>query len=294
MEAYSARWSAGRAVAYTDVLAGLLRGRLWGETDGSWPRRKVLCLGGGGGAEVVALAGLASWLKSRGGVDEGEFRELGLDITVIDTAAWDSCIQKLVDTMVTPPPVSAYASASVKASNRALIDPGALSCKFLRRDIIADVGGAEMRELCEGVGLVTMMFTLNELYTTSVAKTTRFLLELTGMVGKGCLLLVLDSPGSYSTVRLKEGRETQGSSREGNKGDGKVGERAGKKYPMHWLLDHTLLDVGCDGEREKEGKGKKWENLYEEDSRWFRLKDELRYPIKLEDMRMQVHLYRRI
>jgi 25S rRNA (uracil2843-N3)-methyltransferase len=85
-------------------------------------------------------------------------------------------------------------------------------------------------------------------------------------VPAGTLLLVVDSPGSYSTVSLNG---------------------AEKKYPMQWLLDHTLLDEGPKGDTAA------WSKLTEDESKWFRLDTRLRYPIELEDMRFQLHLYRR-
>lgn len=133
------------------------------------------------------------------------------------------------------------------------------------------------------------MFTLNELYTTSLALTQAFLLNLTECVGRGALLLVVDSPGSYSSVLLG-GRE--------------------KRYPMQWLVDHVLLGgweetsgqagkEGRDGEEGREGKKGRseskplWTKLREEESRWFRLSGKCEYPIELENMRFQLHVYRR-
>jgi len=84
------------------------------------------------------------------------------------------------------------------------------------------------------------------------------------------MLLVVDSPGSYSETSI--GKES-------------------KRYPMQWLLNHTLLETS----KERGGKGDvKWEKLVSDESRWFRLADDLKYPISLENMRYQVHLYRRL
>ncbi|KAL9001813.1 MAG: hypothetical protein Q9188_005227, partial [Gyalolechia gomerana] len=89
-------------------------------------------------------------------------------------------------------------------------------------------------------------------------------------------------PGSYSTVGVN-GTGTDGE------GKGNGNGKGGKKYPMQWLLDHTLLEA-VNGVGNKDGK---WEKVHGEESRWFRLGEELRYPISLEDLRMQVHVYRR-
>jgi 25S rRNA (uracil2843-N3)-methyltransferase len=70
---------------------------------------------------------------------------------------------------------------------------------------------------------------------------------------------------------------------------------AEKKYPMQWLLDHTLLKQ-ANGNLNERGKEEivRWEKVKEDDSRWYRLDERLRYPIELENMRMQVHLYRKL
>ena len=118
------------------------------------------------------------------------------------------------------------------------------------------------------------MFTLNELFSTSMPKTTGFLLKMTEILPAGAVFLVVDSPGSYSTLKL---------------GKGPDGEPQERNYPMKFLLDHTLLSVA---------KGK-WECVYTQDSRWWRRDAvRLRYEVGegagLEDMRFQMHVYRRL
>ncbi|PWY94786.1 hypothetical protein BO94DRAFT_531720 [Aspergillus sclerotioniger CBS 115572] len=108
-----------------------------------------------------------------------------------------------------------------------------------------------------------------------MAKATGFLLRLTDMLRPGTVLLVVDSPGSYSTLKL------------GKSGEGE--EVRERQYPMKFLLDHTLLSVA-------EGK---WERVLSQDSRWWRRDAaRLRYEVGegagLEDMRYQVHVYRRL
>ncbi|KAL3953187.1 hypothetical protein ACCO45_013130 [Purpureocillium lilacinum] len=114
--------------------------------------------------------------------------------------------------------------------------------------------------------VVTLMFTLNELYTDGgIGRTTKFLRLLGEVLPEGSLLLVVDSPGSYSEAAV-----------------GKEDKK--KKYPMQWLLNHTLLGT--------ETVGYTWEGIESEDSIWFRLPEGLDYPIPLENMRYQMHLYR--
>jgi len=72
---------------------------------------------------------------------------------------------------------------------------------------------------------------------------------------------------SYSEVQLGQGADSKT-----------------KQYPMKWLLDHTLQQVAQS----------KWKKHVADDSRWFRLDPSLKYPIDLENMRYQIHLYQRV
>jgi 25S rRNA (uracil2843-N3)-methyltransferase len=119
--------------------------------------------------------------------------------------------------------------------------------------------------------LITLLFTLNELYTSSITQTTAFLLKLTAATVQGTVLLVVDSPGSYSEATVGKDK---------------------KKYPMQWLMDRTLL--GDQGAAREERDAPKWEKVMGDESRWFRMPEKLKYPISLENMRYQIHLFRRL
>ncbi|EMD88080.1 hypothetical protein COCHEDRAFT_1111099 [Bipolaris maydis C5] len=270
LEMYAARWSPSRALGYLDLFWDLRRelGFDLEETipdaDGSdhVKSRKVVCLGGGAGAEIVALGGLQKLLVSKmverkEGEDEKAMNAGKMEVTAIDIADWNVVVDNLAKHLTTAPTLSKYASAAAKAANDVL-----------------KASASEMTSQLADANLVTMLFTLNELYSTSLPLTQKFLLQLTSVMKPGSLLLVVDSPGSYSTVTLNG---------------------AEKKYPMQWLLDHTLLDQASSNKHER-GKDEiaSWEKVKEDDSRWFRLDDRLSYPIELENMRMQMHLYRRL
>ena len=258
LAAYTLRWSATRALAYASIFVTFA-------TELGWPceaiqtgeegifNSRILCIGGGAGAEALALAAI---IKDR--------KLPGLQMEALDVADWSDCLQALRTSLTTPPPVFKFASESVRAANRSFLEPEQLVVSFKCKDILTQTQG-QLKELMTGTKLVTLMFTLNELFTTSIPRTTAFLLALTDAFEPGACLLVVDSPGSYSEVKL-----------------GKDGEA--KKYPMKWLLDHTLLESAGEG---------KWEKKVGEDSKWFRLDSKLKYPIDLEDMRYQVHIYER-
>lgn len=310
LEAYAFRWSPSRALGYTNVLWDLrvhFKGtglcgseRIENSADGEADEEyHVACLGGGA-AEVVAIGGFLNHLRksqSRGtqGKDENVKDEQVKDeqplekelealtvsneppservnVLLIDSADWDEVAHKLSEGLITPPPLSKYANAAARAANTSLLPAGSLKTTFHQADLLDLEKGLLTAMLGQRPLLVTLLFTLNELYTASISKTTAFLLKLTEVVQKGTMLLVVDSPGSYSEATL--GKES-------------------KKYPMQWLMDMTLTGNGKQ-ERGKEEEEVKWEKLVSDESRWFRLQESLKYPIPLENMRCQVHLFRRL
>lgn len=267
LRVYASRWSPSRALGYIEILSDI-QGEVLGpasDVDGeaAGAPLNVACIGGGAGAEVVALAG---WMRIAN-VDSGRLR--GVDATFLDIAAWDNIVNHLHRAIVEPPELSKYASAAAKEANAALLQPDGYHADFKQVDAL-NAAQEQIRTIFASVDLVTLMFTLNELYSTSVAKTQQLLSKLTSTLHPGAHLLVVDSPGSYSTVSING---------------------AEKKYPMQWLLDHTLIGSGKQGEAVREPE---WQKLLTDNSRWFRMPEGLKYPIELENMRCQIHLYRKL
>lgn len=319
LEAYSIRWSPSRTLCYQFVLVDVLKHLTkvilpckitQSESDieqaaSDKSTLRIACFGGGA-AEVTAFGGFLrslqdslAWsgeedvLTASEGLDklsiQGEgpendpnqqsssedvlssFDRLpGIDLCLVDTAQWQGVVHKLHESLTNPPPLSKYASSSAKEANEALTANTNFKVTFRQEDVL-EMSDSKLVEIVSGQPmLLTLLFTLNELYTSSIGKTTAFLLNLTAAVKSGSLLLVVDSPGSYSETT--------------------VGTEA-KKYPMHWLLDHTLLET----QKSRGGESASdWVKLVSEDSKWFRIPESLRYPIPLENMRYQMYLYRRV
>ncbi|KAL1798057.1 hypothetical protein ACET3X_004663 [Alternaria dauci] len=283
LEVYAARWSPSRALGYLDLIwewrenlwADLERGEE--EEDASkegtkLKSRKVVCLGGGAGAEIVALGGMQKLMTSMDSEEgESEVARSHIEVAAIDVADWSVVVENLATQLTTAPTLSKYASAAAKAANVAPLEPHDISVQFKQQDVL-QASSEELSAQLADANLVTLLFTLNELYSTSMPLTQKFLLLLTSILQPGALLLVVDSPGSYSSVTLNG---------------------AEKKYPMQWLLDHTLLEQATENRGSKD-EIVRWEKIKEDGSRWYRLDERLRYPIELENMRMQVHLYRKV
>lgn len=316
-EAYAMRWSPSRALAYMQIFTHLipLTRRLVSDCgpgqgaidqpqdalanahnlaeDAEEPRGKnnrIVCIGAGAGAEIVALGGYLRLLSNGPDFesqkvikqDKGQDRSISLqrvEITAVDVADWGSVVDRLQSNLTVAPPLSQYASDEAKAANTALIGTSAMVLNFVKQDVLT-MPMDQMPAIFADALLVTLMFTLNELYTSSMSATTNLLLALTMLLPTGALLLVVDSPGSYSTVSVGNASEADG--------------RPTKNYPMQWLLDHTLLESAAIGSSKNASAEHQWEKVESQDSEWFRLPSELRYPIALEDMRYQMHLYRRL
>ncbi|KAI2625922.1 hypothetical protein GGR54DRAFT_522932 [Hypoxylon sp. NC1633] len=293
LEVYAARYSPSRALCYSRILgqiAGYLEPLLLAAVDESevvedeiehgrvsptvdlqddkqLQKTQPTCPGactlkvlaiGGGAAEIVAFG---NYLRGAGKAAAG-------DLTLLDVGPWGEVVQKLQVGLTTAPPLSRYASAAAKAASAALVEPAErLTSAFVQQDVLSLDRDGLSRLLGEAPLLVTMLFTLNELYTSGgIGKTTAFLRNLSTTIPNSSILLVVDSSGSYSEAAVGKGA---------------------KKYPMQWLLDHTLLQAD---KLPADGCG--WEKLESHDSVWYRLPEGLQYPIDLQDLRYQMHLYR--
>jgi 25S rRNA (uracil2843-N3)-methyltransferase len=291
LTAYSVRWSPSRSLCYLSILASIQEhltelvpldtGTQESLASSSAQKSglKIVCLGGGA-AEVVAFGGFLKLFLDTINADQAVAEALDksslsanspiFDLHLVDTALWGDVVQTLRSGLTTPPPLSKYASPAAKEANKALLPTGSITTTF-RANNILNLSQDEANDLVgRGPTLLTLFFTLNELYAASIGKTTALLLSLTLATKPGTLLLVVDSPGSYSETT--------------------VGNDA-KKYPIQWLLDHALLETQKSRGEESPAS---WTKLLSDDSRWFRLPDGLRYPIPLENMRYQIGLYERL
>ncbi|KAF2725782.1 hypothetical protein K431DRAFT_290291 [Polychaeton citri CBS 116435] len=273
LKVYASRWSPSRTLGYMQIFEDIkshLTDAVQVDDEAlreGESRSKVLFFGGAS-AEIVAFAG---WLKHNQINKEVAQHWKSGEAVLVDVADWKPVVDALHHSIINPPPISKYASATAKEANTSLLAPETFSASFLQHDVL-DLDDASIRGMVGGVDLVTLLFTLNELYSCSIAKTQRLMSQFTACCRTGTLLLVVDSPGSYSTVSING---------------------AEKKYPMHWLLDHTLVGPG-QTQQEPDTSSVKWNKVVTADSKWFRLPSGLEYPIKLEDMRYQIHLYRRM
>ncbi|KAH7407486.1 hypothetical protein BKA64DRAFT_419139 [Cadophora sp. MPI-SDFR-AT-0126] len=307
LEAYAVRWSPSRVLCYQSILVDLLQylseifPACQSEKGTGVSSLRAIAFGGGA-AEVVAFGAFLRYVHNTALPQTTHRADLnldgltitdavsrlssskngsssvspGIDLVLVDSADWKDVSQKLSRGLTTTPILSKYANAAARDANTPLLDIASLKSTFVMENALE----LDRQRLLDLVGeekaLITLLFTLNELYTASISNTTKFLLNMTSVVKPGTLLLVVDSPGSYSETAV------------GPAGD----KEAPKKYPMKWLLEHALL--ATETPRGQESLISLWEKVASDDSRWFRIHESLRYPIPIENMRYQLHLYRRI
>ncbi|KAL4779458.1 hypothetical protein BJX76DRAFT_340660 [Aspergillus varians] len=331
LRAYALRWSATRALGYAGLFKSLLKILVEDDVDDSSENSvshptHVVCIGGGAGAEIVAIAaawrdlidesiipgpqkGLSDALATASLDDSHDIRgdestsdspnqqkadqqselPLGkasssnLSITTVDIGDWATVVDRLSSTVLssTVPGSKSHPAPLLPFHQQHTNADGPFNVDFKRLDVLS-LSDSDLASLyrtthsspSHTTTMVTLMFTLNELFSTSMPKATAFLLRTTDLLKPGTILLVVDSPGSYSTLKLGKGGSTGAQERQ---------------YPMKFLLNHALLSVA---------KGR-WEMVFSQDSRWWR-RDAARlwYDVGegagLEDMRFQIHVYRRV
>ncbi|CAR28392.1 hypothetical protein ZYGR_0S00200 [Zygosaccharomyces rouxii] len=178
--AYCCRWSPARAVAYTSLFAQLepinqvVRCQLQGGDQ------RVLCVGGGAGGELVALASLFTPSRHvRTPSNEG------LQIHLVDIYDWTNVVSRLQD----------------QINTNWLYNGQSRFCnmEFTSNDILKmDPGQLQLNQL----NLITLLFTTNELFSQDKSGSIKFLQSLTTHCQRGCLLLITESAGSYSHITV--------------------------------------------------------------------------------------------
>ncbi|QPC74446.1 hypothetical protein HYE68_005198 [Fusarium pseudograminearum] len=283
LEAYTIRWSPSRALTVANVLAWMcseMGDAAWVQQflhdDGRKPS-KVVCIGRGGSDLLACVALLKHARQDK--LDQVPFNDGAmLDLNLVDRHDWSGIVTKLQHTLTHAPPLSKYATAKAHASNIPDIPSQVLNLAVNQLDVL-ESGSTDLDAMIgPNPTLITLFFTLHELYSISISKTTAFLLRLTMAAPKGSLLLVVDSPGV--DVALPD------SSNKGQE----------KRYPVEWLLYQALLPPKSRPDvEEEEEKQPTWKKLVEGGhEKEYKLPTGLRFPGSLENTRLQVHLLERL
>lgn len=258
-EAYAARWVPSRVLIYRKVLreSGEIKEALLRSKEGEV--RKVICLGGGAGSEVIAIGSLLSKVS-----EETWERKGRVEVVAVDNCDWSVVLKKQEDAML-----DGWSALE-----------GKFSVKFLQADILAfptpsteastsTISPVEPIIPYHEATLITLLFTISELFLQSRLTTLKLLAHITAQSKRNTLLLVVES-ASLGQIPI-------GTS--------------GRSHALSTLLDYTLSEDKGSG-----GGAAKWEKVREEESVWYRMPEGAAsaYPLKLENSRVVIRLYRKL
>ena len=217
----------------------------------------VLCVGGGAGGELVALASIftlsrdfsskfATALKIN---NEETIKPRKLNIQLVDIANWSSVVEKLTTTIKSKWLYDDLAAESFNVN-------------YVHKDCLQMTEPHDLK-MYQGLDLITLLFTTNELFTQKKVESIKFLQRLNENCTPGCHLLILESAGSYSHISINN-----------------------KKFPIQFLIDTILV-----GNKKDKSSTGPWSLVSESDSIWYRIDSKLDYSIPLENMRFFYRLY---
>lgn len=200
--AYCSRWSPARAVAYSSLFAQLQE--VSEVVRCPHADQRVLCVGGGAGGELVALASLFTPTRhAKTGTrtqHEGNDPHI-LNVHLVDIFDWQNVVDRL--------------TAQIDESWLYNGQSQYFNVEFTSSDVLKmDQKQLELPQL----DLVTLLFTTNELFAEDKTGSIRFLQALSTYCKPGCHLLIAESAGSYSHI-------TVGT----------------KRFPIQFLIDTVLL-----------------------------------------------------
>ncbi|CUM66904.1 uncharacterized protein PRCAT00004589001 [Priceomyces carsonii] len=173
--AYASRWTPARALSYSSLFATLAPIReLLKELEN---KKKVLCVGGGAGSELVGLSSVFCRLK-----EYNPNSNSSLEIVIADIADWSSVVTDMTEFL----------------KQNWLYNPAKLNTTFMNNDVLDESSILALPDF----DLLTILFTTNELFSEKKSETIKFLHRLNSQCKSGCYLLIAESAGSYSHITV--------------------------------------------------------------------------------------------
>ncbi|KAG7900964.1 hypothetical protein KL907_004408 [Ogataea polymorpha] len=180
-QAYAARWSSSRSLAYSWFFAR-------GEIGGMLARHecvRVVNIGAGAGAELVALGSVFGRLLETLPIGS---TARSWHVTAVDISDWSSVVDK----------IAAYVTDQW-VRPRLLNVQHSLALEFILEDVLQLP--AKVMDRLRAADLITCCFTTNELFAEDRTQAIALLNGLS-QCRPGTLFLVLESAGSYSHITV--------------------------------------------------------------------------------------------
>lgn len=198
--AYCCRWSPSRATAYASLFAHLKEvSNVMRCTDGD---KNILCVGGGAGGELVALASLFAPSRNfKAKYSKVATEKYSLNIHLVDISDWSNVVSRL--------------SEAIRQRWLYAGESEFFNIQFSKQDILTS---DHMTLGLAKLDFISLLFTTNELFAENKAQSIRLLQTFNQYCKSGCYLLITESAGSYSHI-------TVGT----------------KKFPIQFLIDTVLM-----------------------------------------------------
>ncbi|KAI7868319.1 hypothetical protein BDF14DRAFT_1795289 [Spinellus fusiger] len=222
LQVYSAAYVPGRALCYYEIFSRPQLIKLLAQST------KVYAVGSGSGSELVSIAAAMTRVPCE---------RQKVQLVMHDIGAWGDVLGQF--------------EARIRTDWKMPVN--ALTCSYQQSDVLNPENEAQQTELISSADLITFMFVMNELFVNKKGAMA-LIQSLVGSMKKGAYLLVVESAGSFSYL--------------------KVGD---KTYMVYTLLD-AVKDFEC---------------VLSYDSLWYRHPDHLRYSIDIQNMRYFLRLYRK-
>ncbi|KAK0113654.1 hypothetical protein ONS95_013901 [Cadophora gregata] len=289
MVAYAVRWSSVRALCCATVFVEILQdfhAEIWIENlfeygHDSKQSLKVTCFGGGV-TEILTFAAVLRHIRPHMTIQQSHASGLAaiqnkctpvLDLRLLDSADWAPAVSILENALLTPPVLSKYASQSAILNNTPFITSNDLRASFQQTNAL-ELSHQELRAIVGHVPtLITLFFTLKDLHAASTARTAALLLKLSLEAPRGSLLLVIDS--AEPLQKAADGLDEA--------------DKYTKKYGISNFLDLVLMEKVPNSTGGKTA----WEELIRDDNRLFKLAEGLKFPIGLDHVTFQLHLFKK-
>ncbi|KAH7312714.1 hypothetical protein B0I35DRAFT_437575 [Stachybotrys elegans] len=289
-EKFTIRWSPSKALACSNILASVFNELKEEESvnllkHGQDHRAINVLSFGQAPAGLMAFMALMkhqdfdlasnspSPLSSDGNSESQCSHNSRWNIHLIHAVDWSHVISSLHQSLTQPRPLSKYASAKARASNMPPLAHDALSWHFTQSDAV----GCEAEALHDMMGscpaLITLLFTLGDMYSSSISQASAFLRNLTASAPKGSLLVVVDDMKTYP-----EGQE----------------EGLHLSELIYGALNPEERREEPRREEDALEKSKAWEKLVEHDDNVFQIRKGLWFPVSLENIKYQIHVLKRL
>lgn len=233
------------------------------------PLKKIVSVGAGVGSELCALHLLNQRQRLQLGSEDEDWKRVldtAVELDVVDSADYGPFLNDLNNRL----------NASSRDNHNETQGRPLVEFNYHREDILKWSESPAFAGLLAETTLLTFMFVFNELFAVSKILTMRMIAAIAKNMAKGSHVLLIESAGELSQVKLDPNPTSYGSQVKFTEAELVEEERKGLMVYKFW--DHLPG----------------FERVLAEDRAWYRLHPNLKYPLEMENVGYFVRLYRKL